>query len=190
MARIGPALLMLAVLGACGPLTGQTGERERSAEQSIHDAAVTARIKTAFIFDRHLDSFRINVNTDRGQVTLEGVVPTDIQKDLAGAIARNAEGVESVHNRLQVTQGKVDSPEELDRTFSQAVLDATTTASVKMALAFGPGVSASEINVSTRWGAVTLEGTVGTRAEKELAERIALETDGVKQVVNDLKVSS
>ena len=190
IARAGPAVLMLAFLGACGPLTSQTDEGERSGARSIQDAAVTMRIKTAYIFNRHLNSFRINVDTDQGQVSLEGVVPTAIQKDLAGAIARSTEGVESVHNRLQVTQGKVDSPEEVDRTFSQAVLDATTTASVKMALAFGPGVTATEINVTTRWGSVTLEGTVGTRAEKELAGRIAGETDGVKQVVNELKVSS
>src|SRR6476660_3248730 len=49
-------------------------------------------------------------------------------------------------------------------------------------------VKASEINVDTHNHVVTLNGTVGSRAEKERAAMIARDTKGVNSVVNDLTV--
>jgi len=46
-----------------------------------------------------------------------------------------------------------------------------------------------KINVDVVNGEVTLRGTVDTAQAKSEAERIAKETDGVKKVVNQLKVS-
>ena len=46
-----------------------------------------------------------------------------------------------------------------------------------------------KINVDVVNGDVTLRGTVDTAQAKSEAERIAKETDGVKKVVNQLKVS-
>jgi|SRR6266850_1268324 len=184
---VGGVLALL--LSGCGQSSGQPSKDEaQERHHAMEDAVVTARIKTALLFNRHLNSFRINVDTDDGRVTLAGAVPTGIQKDLAGEIAKNAAGVKKVDNQIQVSEGKIDEPDEVERTFSQAVLDATTTASVKMALAVAGGVKASEITVSTRWGTVTLKGTVGTKAERGLAVKIAEDSAGVKEVVNEIDV--
>lgn len=75
-----------------------------------------------------------------------------------------------------------------DATVGQRMGDAVTTASVKMALALTRGVKASDINVSTRWGTVTLTGEVDSMAEKQLASKTTEDTDGVKRVVNKLEV--
>jgi osmotically-inducible protein OsmY len=180
---------LIVCLCGCGPSPeGLKGDDAKGSHHLSSDAFITARIKTAFIFNRHLDAFRINVDTDDGRVTLAGVVPTGIQKDLAGEIAKNADGVVKVDNRLEVTDGKIDAPDETERTFSQKVTDATTTASVKLDLAFASGVKASEIHVSTRWGTVTLQGTVGTKAERGLAVKIAEDAAGVKEVVDEIQV--
>ncbi len=80
-------------------------------------------------------------------------------------------------------------PEDSERSFAQAVKDATTTASVKMALAFEQGVKAHEINVSTYDGTVTLEGKVSTMAEVQLAGKIAEDVTGVRKVVNNLEAT-
>jgi osmotically-inducible protein OsmY len=192
MTRLLGLVLGCCIVGFCGcgpsPSRAHAGDEARDVHHTGGDAFITARVKTAFIFNRHLNAFRINVDTDDGKVTLAGVVPTDIQKDLAGAIARSARGVKEVDNRLEVTSGKIDDPDETERTFSQAVADATTTASVKLDLAFASGVKASEIGVSTRWGTVTLRGTVGTKAERGLAVKIAEDAAGVKQVVDEIQV--
>jgi len=186
----------LAVLGlslaACAMQSTRAEDKdpERDVSRKIADAGITAKIKTTYLFNRHLNSFRINVDTENGRVTLDGTVKSGIQKDLAGAIAENVDGVSDVKNDLQVTEGEVREPEETDRTFTQAVADATTTASVKMALAFEAGVKASEIDVDTSWGTVTLSGEVGTRAERELASKTAEDVSGVQKVVNEIEVRS
>ena len=69
-----------------------------------------------------------------------------------------------------------------------AIRDASITASVKIALVFEPGVAATEINVDTHRGVVTLRGEVGTEAERQLAVKVAEDVTNVREVVNELKV--
>lgn len=80
--------------------------------------------------------------------------------------------------------------EEQTRTAGDVVSDAAVTASVKIALAFEPGVSALDINVDTDRGMVTLSGAVGTVAERQLATKVAEDVSGVKEVVNRIDVRS
>jgi hyperosmotically inducible periplasmic protein len=77
---------------------------------------------------------------------------------------------------------------EETRTVPDVVSDAATTASVKIALAFERGVKASDINVDTDRGTVTLNGAVGSEAERQLAVKVAEDVDGVKDVVNRIHV--
>ena len=64
--------------------------------------------------------------------------------------------------------------------------DTTITTAVKNKLAADPTTSAAKIDVDTSNGVVTLSGKVPTAAEKSEAERIARNTQGVRQVVNNL----
>jgi hyperosmotically inducible periplasmic protein len=64
--------------------------------------------------------------------------------------------------------------------------DTTITTAVKNKLAADPTTSAAKINVDTSNGVVTLSGTVPTAAEKSEAERLARNTQGVTQVVNNI----
>src|SRR2546428_2289917 len=66
--------------------------------------------------------------------------------------------------------------------------DATVTTTVKSKLVADPATSAARINVDTSNGVVTLSGAVPTAAEKSEAERIARNTQGVTQVVNNITV--
>ena len=59
---------------------------------------------------------------------------------------------------------------------------------VESALEFEPSVDAADVGVSVDEGVVTLRGNVGTYAEKNTAERVALRVFGVKAVANDLAV--
>jgi len=80
------------------------------------------------------------------------------------------------------------SEEDQPRTLSTSFHDATTTSSVKIALAFESGVRAMDINVDTNRGTVTLHGEVRTEAERQLATKVAEDVSGVKMVVNELHV--
>jgi len=66
--------------------------------------------------------------------------------------------------------------------------DAGVTTAVKTKMATDDTVKASEINVDTHNHVVTLNGTVGSQAEKERAVMIARNTKGVTNVVDDLTI--
>jgi osmotically-inducible protein OsmY len=70
----------------------------------------------------------------------------------------------------------------------QATADATLAGKVKTALATRKGLDMPKphIDVDARDGHVVLKGDVGSRAQAELAERTAMETEGVNSVDNKL----
>ena len=86
-------------------------------------------------------------------------------------------------NRTTESENKEDKT-----TATVEIHDAAITAEVKMALAVKRGVAASEINVDTDQGVVTLHGQVDTQAERQLAVMVARDVHGVKDVVNDIRV--
>src|SRR5215471_16981130 len=64
--------------------------------------------------------------------------------------------------------------------------DTTINTAVKNRLTAEPTTSAAKIDVDTSNGVVTLSGKVPTAAERSEAERIARNTQGVRQVVNNI----
>src|SRR5881296_4679465 len=113
-----PALLAILSLG-CSQAHSKA-EVERTGD-SLHDAAITMRIKTTYLFNGHLNPFRINVDTHDGVVTLHGTVPSDVHGDLAAEIAKNADGVREVQNELRLAPSGSDGPDEADKSFGDAV---------------------------------------------------------------------
>jgi osmotically-inducible protein OsmY len=74
-------------------------------------------------------------------------------------------------------------------TVACAQTDAGITTSVKSKLAADDTVKAYQIDVDTREGVVTLSGNVENMAAKEQAVRIARETSGVRNVVDQVRVT-
>jgi hyperosmotically inducible protein len=70
----------------------------------------------------------------------------------------------------------------------QPVKDSYITTKVKAELAKDKGTKARDIHVTTKDGVVMLDGTVGSDAEKELAEQDAKKIKGVMSVHNGLTV--
>ncbi|MGQ4277405.1 BON domain-containing protein [Pseudidiomarina sp. E22-M8] len=77
-------------------------EKTAEAGDFLSDAAVTARVKAAFVETGAIDAMSINVETIDGNVVLSGVVPTNEMADLAGQLAEGVEGVQSVENDIEV----------------------------------------------------------------------------------------
>jgi hyperosmotically inducible protein len=69
---------------------------------SAEDLSITATISATFAKDAMFDAARIDVDTRKGAVTLEGSAPTDEAKARAGGIAKAVPGVVSVDNRVAV----------------------------------------------------------------------------------------
>ena len=87
------ALVAPLLLTACGKTTGET----------IDDATITARVKTALLNDPLTGGLRIDVDTFKGVVTLSGGVKTAAERDKAIEIARKTPGVVDVKSTLQIS---------------------------------------------------------------------------------------
>ncbi len=68
--------------------------------------------------------------------------------------------------------------------------DAGITTAVKSRMAADDTVKAYQINVTTNSGVVTLEGTVENAAAKEQAVTITRQTDGVRDVVDQITINA
>ena len=88
------ALILIAplLLAACGKTVGET----------IDDATITTRVKTAFINDPLVGGLRIDVDTFKGVVTLSGRVKSKEEEQKAIQIARKISGVVDVKSTLQI----------------------------------------------------------------------------------------
>ena len=85
-------LLAPLMLTACGKSVGET----------IDDATVTTRVKTALLNDPDVGGLRIDVDTFKGVVTLSGRVKSKDEEGKALALARRIGGVKDVKSTLQV----------------------------------------------------------------------------------------
>jgi hyperosmotically inducible protein len=85
------------------------------------------------------------------------------------------------------TAGSVVSPADQA---NGAGPDAVITMRIQAKYAEDDVVKGRDIDVDTDDGVVTLKGSVDTRHERDTAEQLARETDGVKRVVNELKVAT
>lgn len=157
--------------------------------QDVRDAWMLGKIETAFTLNRHLNPFAIKTEVKDGAATLSGRVESDIDRELAGEIAQSIEGITVVQNNLSVAPDSRRKP-DADPTWWQQVSDLTTTAVVKAKLLANSSTKGLDIRVSTRSDVVVLEGDVSSSQEKQLAELIAGNTDGVTDVENRLRVSS
>jgi osmotically-inducible protein OsmY len=150
------------------------------------DAWIQTQLITTYGLNEHLSPFAIDVDVQNGDVALTGDVETGIEKELAGQIAKSVDGVKSVKNDILVNEqsGRERQPSP----FYRAVTDATLTAKVKSNLLWNEHVSGTDIAVSSENGVVTLEGSVGSEAERDLAVQLSRNTDGVESVQNRLTV--
>lgn len=76
-----------------------------------------------------------------------------------------------------------------DRPVTTIIDDGTITAAIKTKLVRSKYIKAADVNVDTREGVVTLNGTVNSYVAREQAETLATETNGVKSVINNLEVT-
>lgn len=98
---------------------------------------------------------------------------------------------ETVGQRVDQTTAKVAAATERAADKTAAVLDdAAITTKVKAAVLAEPGLSALQINVDTKDGNVTLNGTVDTPQLKERAMQVAQGVEGVKNVSDQLVVKA
>jgi hyperosmotically inducible protein len=90
------SVLLVSLLFGCQAMTGKT------AGQNVDDAALTASVKSTLVADKAANLTRVDVDTNQGVVSLNGIVDSADQKARAEQLARRVDGVKNVINNLQV----------------------------------------------------------------------------------------
>lgn len=157
----------------------------------LTEARQEGSVWTAFALNQHLSPFSIDVDIENGVAILTGEVESQVDRDLAEQVALGVDGINEVDNQLKVEGEDADrrAGENKDGTFVERFNDATTTATVKSKLLWNRNTEGLDIKVTTKNGVVTLEGNADSSAASELAERLARNTDGVRQVNNKLDIN-
>jgi hyperosmotically inducible protein len=159
--------------------------------ESIHveDLEIRVAILEGLAHSRELGGKNIDVKVDNRSVILSGSVETPTQRSGAEQIARAVDGVAGVTNNLVVTNPQAATEPPVAN--AQAVdSNADLAKRVEFELYRTNAFNTLTMQVRADDATVTLGGTVRSRAEQLLAERVAQTVVGVKKVTNELKVTT
>ncbi len=99
-------VLTVGAAGAMVAIADQPMDSDASHQSAyVNDSVITAKVKTK-LAAKHMSTLTdIKVDTDnQGVVWLSGKAPTKDASDLAEMIAKDTDGVTSVHNKIVVRQ--------------------------------------------------------------------------------------
>jgi hyperosmotically inducible periplasmic protein len=155
----------------------------------IEDLEIRATILEALAHSKELGGKNIDVKVENRSVTLAGSVETPTQRNGMEQIARATDGVAGVTNNLSVT-----NPEAATEPPSSAAAPTESNVDLAKRVEFElfrtNAFNTQTMRINAEDGAVTLAGTVRSRAEQLLAERVVQAVTGVKKVTNELKVAN
>jgi osmotically-inducible protein OsmY len=185
-------LLLVVVVGGAGyyfySRSPSLQHAFRSVKESSEDAATTSRVRTALLLSKHVSAFDIKVDTNRGEVTLTGQVPSEETKAVAEAIAQDTSGAKQVHNELTVNPGAARDPET--ERLAARIADLEIKTIINDGLLKSTELRDQRIEAQVNKCVVALNGTVETPSQKHAAEQIAWQAPGVQGVTNNLAVTN
>ena len=103
--KLSALILSVSALAISGGLTGCAGDRyTQSTGERIDDKAESSRVRSALSKDTQYKYDDVKVQTFKGVVQLSGFVNSRDQKNRAGDLAKNVEGVKEVENNITVKE--------------------------------------------------------------------------------------
>ena len=139
----------------------------------IADAEIEAKVLKTLQQHWLVPDRKIKVTVADGWVTLEGILTWNFQREAALEAVRYIDGVRGVFNKIKI---QAEIREEIEK---QSVVEA---------LRRNWSIDADKIHVWASGTTITLSGIVSSIHQKDEAERIAWNTPGVWNVINELVV--
>ncbi len=158
-------------------------ETEQHASYKHGDEALERELRDAFDDEPGFGRQEPVVRVESGVVSLSGTVPSAALKQRAEEIARDLDGVTRVENDLRVAGAATDDEDV-------AIDDDALQERIEDALYDHPYFEQNRVHVTVDEGRVRLTGRVASERERAAAEDIVRGVNGVKDVKNDLTVSS
>jgi osmotically-inducible protein OsmY len=181
-------------------------EARRGEKAKMADSDLEKSIRAKLDSDQQIKAadLRVNADADKNEVTLSGTVKSEALRTKAVELANSAHSGLMINDKVDVKPREIsrkDYTEELAREertnakqFGEEVGDklddAWIHAKIVAKLIGNSTTPERKINVDVVDNVVTLRGKVENAEQKSEAERVAKETEGVKQVRNQLKVSA
>ena len=151
------------------------------------DWTTTLQVKLALLDKLGTDSLHVEVDSNSGAVTLEGVVQKRETRELAETVAKSVKGVQSVQNDLTLaaSDANTNKAEVVAGEAEAEVKDAILSTKVRIALVNKMGGDGFKIGTEAANGVVTLrfdpEMTVTRRRE---ATKLVIGIAGVSKVLS------
>lgn len=172
-------------------------------ERVPEDGKLAANINEAFVRDATIERFEIDVEANKGVITLHGEVDNYYEKYRAGDLASEVKGVVEVNNKIRVESESdynyyypygwntyYPSPYIYpDNYYTYPLTDAQIKENIEDELWWSPFVKENEISVEVESAVATLTGEVDSYEEKSAAVENAYE-GGADAVVDRLEVKS
>jgi hyperosmotically inducible protein len=165
-----PMLLLLVLSIACS--------QQRANTPDPKDNVVNSLKANGF------NDVNVDVDRDKGVVTLKGDLKTDDDKAKAEQLAKAAAPGMVISNEIGVRpEGEAgDTMKKVDKNTDDAIED-----HMKAAIAAHRWEN-QHIRFDAKNGVLTLKGDVDTAAQRTQAQKVAADIPGVQQVVNELQV--
>ncbi len=200
MSKLKMLVLSLATVSSLAliPAVGYTQDPIQGFAEGTADLSTSAAVKSRLLWNHSTSGLDINVTTENGVVTLEGLADSVEIRELAERLTADTNGVREVRNLLHVQpadirvveSGRLAAGLSGDLEF-EALGDAWITGKVKSLLLLTRGLAATGIEVSTRDGQVHLSGEVESAAIKQDTTDRVRNVRGVRQVdAGALKIDS
>ena len=174
------AIAVSAMLLLTAPVLFADDDVSRTAGETVDDTTINSSVKTNLIDNDDVHARNINVETNKGRVTLIGYVRSEEQHKSAIETAERTKGVVEVIDALLIVKEKRSTGRTLD--------DQTIETKLKYSLKDAGASQALAIVTEVRNGEVLLGGFVESEEVKKRAGEIAGYVTGVTKVHNRLAV--
>ena len=165
--------MLLILAGAQLPL--MRSGHAATTPKAITDHGITSAVERGLLFEKGVFPSRVDVSTSEGIVTLSGAVSNLLAKERAVKIAESIQGVRGAIDRITVTP--------------MTRADAEIRKDIQAALRQDPATATYRVEVSVKNAMATLNGTVGSYTELQLAAWIAKGVKGIKEMRNDIRIN-
>lgn len=170
--------LAAAIVGGGAAAAGNASFDQRSLGSQMDDVAISSSIDVRLIAEKDMPWRWVSISVIEGRVLLTGYLPRQEQIDRAIFICKRIKGVKSVRSEILI--GKPPTRE--------LVSDVLITADIKRRLFNDKEISGFTVHIQTTAGRVYLRGLVATPLQRQRAATLAAEVNGVKSIVNLLRI--
>jgi len=139
------------------------------------DNEIATAVLNALKSNRDIPFDKIQVEVENGHVTLDGKLEWNHQKEAAQKSVSNIDGIKVLTNNIKI---ETDNTDDIEK------------AEIERAIERNWAMNNQEVQVAVSGNKVTLNGTVHSFYQKEVAERMAWNAPGVWTVSNELIIDA